>query len=116
MTSNYLRNKDKLRERFNYLRPNILYGTAIPFRKFDAFCFSKYLRSVNGCNLLEQLNLVDTSMNKNRMRPLTEVEMKETYGGRTWLASAWKWIKDHFFARTNNDPNCRVEVGERVEF
>jgi len=51
MTSNYLRNKDKLRERFNYFRPNILYETAIPFRKFDAFCFSKYLRSVRSRQL-----------------------------------------------------------------
>ena len=36
-------------------------------------------------------------MKTNLMRPLTEVEMKETYGGRTWLASAWKWIKEHVF-------------------
>ena len=50
------------------------------------------------------------------MRPLTTVEMKETYAGRTWLASAWKWIKDHFFARINDDTNCRVEAGGRIEF
>ena len=53
-------------------------------------------------------------MKTNLLHPLTEVEMKETYGGRTWLASAWKWIKDHFFARTNNDPNCRVEIGGTI--
>ena len=55
-------------------------------------------------------------MKTNLMRPLTEVEMKETYGGRTWLASAWKWIKDHFFARTGDDPNCRIEGGVRIPF
>lgn len=55
-------------------------------------------------------------MKTNLMRPLTEVEMKETYGGRTWLASAWKWIKDHFFARTDDDPNCRVEIGGKATF
>ena len=55
-------------------------------------------------------------MKQNLMRPLTEVEMEETYGGRTWLASAWKLIKDHFFARTINDPNCRVEAGFDVPF
>jgi len=30
-------------------------------------------------------------MKENLMRSLTEEEMKETYGGRSWLASAWKW-------------------------
>ena len=55
-------------------------------------------------------------MKTNLLHPLTEVEMKETYGGRTWLASAWKWIKDHFFVRINDDPNCRVETGTRINF
>ena len=55
-------------------------------------------------------------MKENLMRSLTEEEMKETYGGRSWLASAWKWIKDHFFARTDDDPNCRIEGGVRIPF
>ena len=55
-------------------------------------------------------------MKTNLIRPLSEVEMKETYGGRTWLASAWKWIKDHFFARTDDDPKCRSEGGVRIPF
>lgn len=55
-------------------------------------------------------------MKQNLMRPLTEVEMEETYGGRTWLASAWKWLKEHVFARINDDPNCRVEAGTHINF
>ena len=54
-------------------------------------------------------------MKEDLMRSLTEEEMKETYGGRSWLASAWKWLKEHVFARTNDDPNSRIEGGVSLD-
>ena len=32
-------------------------------------------------------------MKENVMRSLTKEEMKATFGGETWVAMAWKWLK-----------------------
>lgn len=45
------------------------------------------------------------------MRSLTENEMEATYGGQTWIASFWNWLKNHIFVRTTGDPNRRIEGG-----
>ena len=55
-------------------------------------------------------------MKQNLMRPLTEVEMEETYGGKTWLASAWEGIKKHVLVRTDDDPHSRIEVTTTINF
>jgi hypothetical protein len=53
-------------------------------------------------------------MKENVMRSLTREEMKATFGGETWVAMAWKWLKKHVFAKTSGDPNCRIEGGVSV--
>ena len=35
-------------------------------------------------------------MKENVMRSLTREEMKATFGGETWVAMAWKWLKNTY--------------------
>jgi hypothetical protein len=94
-----------------------LYGTAIPLRKLGVFLFFQLsLQRKKSTTYLNIQTKNNRTMKQNLMRPLTEVEMEETYGGKTWLASAWEWIKKHVLVRTDDDPHSRIEVTTTINF